>query len=169
LYGLFQISKVVTYGRLINKSSVSGATVVVLGSLQPWDWSGDFPAAPKGVGNRDPGGGGGPDRVVAPCVLLLLKWIAARKAKPFSNTLRQAAGSTPNSISTAANRAKLDDLRRNFDAGVAKFNAAGKDLYQLPWYLLIGESGSGKTKRSAIPASRFRPASRTSFKAPAAR
>ncbi len=76
----------------------------------------------------------------------LLKWVAARKAMPFSQTVTRAAGSTPNSISAVANRAKLDDLRRNFESGVAKFNAAGKDLYRLPWYLIIGEPGSGKTE-----------------------
>lgn len=85
---------------------------------------------------------------------LILKMLAARKARPFADSVTNAAGSTPNSISAAASRAKLDDLRRNFEGGVVKFRAAGKDLYQVPWYVLIGESGSGKTeaiRHSGIP------------------
>jgi hypothetical protein len=85
---------------------------------------------------------------------LVLKLLATRRGRPFSESVTQAAGSTPNSISAAASRAKLDDLRRNFEAGVAKFRAAGKNLYEVPWYVLIGESGSGKTeavRHSGIP------------------
>jgi GTP-binding protein EngB required for normal cell division len=85
---------------------------------------------------------------------LALKWLAARKANPFSQTIAGAAGTTPQMITEAAARAQLDDLRRNFESGIAKLRAAGKDLYTLPWYLLIGEAGSGKTeaiRRSSLP------------------
>ncbi|HEY2586621.1 MAG TPA: type VI secretion protein IcmF/TssM N-terminal domain-containing protein [Tepidisphaeraceae bacterium] len=85
---------------------------------------------------------------------LLVRWITARKSRPFTQTVQRAAGDTPNAISSPGGRAKLDDLRRNFEAGLAKFHAAGKDIYKLPWYLLVGEAGSGKTeaiRHSSIP------------------
>ena len=85
---------------------------------------------------------------------LVLKWLTARRSAPFTQTVQRAAGDTPNAISSPGSRAKLDDLRRNFDAGVSRFRAAGKDLYKLPWYLLVGEPGSGKTeaiRHSSIP------------------
>jgi hypothetical protein len=85
---------------------------------------------------------------------LLMKWITARKSQPFTQTVERSAGDTPNAISSPGSRAKLDDLRRNFETGLTKFRAAGKDLYKLPWYLLVGEPGSGKTeaiRHSSIP------------------
>src|SRR5205085_1003043 len=45
-----------------------------------------------------------------------------------------------------ARRARLDDMRKNFEGGVEKFKDAGKNIYSLPWYLLVGEPGSGKTE-----------------------
>jgi hypothetical protein len=85
---------------------------------------------------------------------LVARWIAARKAAPFTQNLARSAAITPNAINAPAARAKLDNLRRSFDEGVDKFRAAGKDLYKLPWYVLVGESGSGKTeaiRHSNIP------------------
>ncbi len=83
-------------------------------------------------------------------VLLLLwlvaRWVASRKNRPFVQKLQQAAGVTPNALTAVAARAKLDDLRRSFEAGITKFRATGKDIYKLPWYLLVGEPGSGKTE-----------------------
>ncbi|MBX3379360.1 MAG: hypothetical protein KF805_04645 [Phycisphaeraceae bacterium] len=67
------------------------------------------------------------------------------KGVPFADLIKNAAGMAP-VITDPAKRARLDDLRRKFDDGVAKFNAAGKDLYSLPWYLLVGPAGSGKTE-----------------------
>src|SRR3954468_9883833 len=52
----------------------------------------------------------------------------------------------PQGISEPARRARLDDLRRNFEQGVEKFRAAGKNMYSVPWYVLVGEPGSGKTE-----------------------
>lgn len=85
---------------------------------------------------------------------LVLKWMAARKSTPFTQHVQRAAGDTPNAISSPGSRAKLDDLRRSFETGLTRFRAAGKDLYKLPWYLLVGEPGSGKTeaiRHSSIP------------------
>ncbi len=77
---------------------------------------------------------------------LLVKWLRKRKADPMQRDILGQAASTPAGVSAASRRAALDDLRRNFEAGIAKFRAAGKNLYSLPWYVVVGEPGSGKTE-----------------------
>src|SRR5690606_16741907 len=76
----------------------------------------------------------------------VLKLLAKRKAAPMAQALTSNSAAAPQGISDPARRARLDDLRRNFENGVEKFRAAGKNLYSLPWYLLVGEPGSGKTE-----------------------
>ncbi len=49
-------------------------------------------------------------------------------------------GADPNEI------ARLDDLRKNFQKGIDAFAEYGKDIYSLPWYVVVGEPGSGKTE-----------------------
>jgi hypothetical protein len=76
----------------------------------------------------------------------ILGWMRKRKANPLSQGLAGNAAAAPQGISEPARRARLDDLRRNFEQGVEKFRAAGKNLYSVPWYVLVGEPGSGKTE-----------------------
>lgn len=76
-------------------------------------------------------------------VKFLLKSRDKGKAAPFSKLL--ARGGSASAADPAA-KARLDDMRKKFEEGVVKFRAAGKDLYSLPWYLLVGPSGSGKTE-----------------------
>jgi len=76
--------------------------------------------------------------------LALLKWRDKRKSRSFDQGLRESGGSS--SVSSAGAKAKLDDLRRQFERGVTTFREHGKDLYSLPWYMLVGEPGSGKTE-----------------------
>ncbi len=77
-------------------------------------------------------------------------WLAQRfrrrKAKPMERGLRDNLATTPQGVSEPARRARLDDIRKNFEDGVEKFKSAGKNLYSLPWYVLVGEPGSGKTE-----------------------
>lgn len=68
------------------------------------------------------------------------------RAAPMARSISGNAAMAPLGITEPARRARLDDLRRNFESGVEKFRAAGKNLYALPWYLLVGEPGSGKTE-----------------------
>lgn len=68
------------------------------------------------------------------------------KSTPFLSLVKASAGAVPQAVTDPAKRARLDDLRRNFEGGIEKFRAAGKNLYAIPWYLLVGEPGSGKTE-----------------------
>lgn len=77
---------------------------------------------------------------------LFLKWRAKRKSNPFSQGIIDNSSAAPSAIADPGARARLDDLRTKFEDGVSKFKAAGKNLYAMPWYVLVGEPGSGKTK-----------------------
>lgn len=83
----------------------------------------------------------------------IIRMAAKRKAARFGRQMLAQSGAAPRSVSTAEQLAKLDDLRGKFGAGVETFRTAGKDIYSLPWYLVVGEPGSGKTeaiRRSGI-------------------
>jgi len=75
-----------------------------------------------------------------------LRWLKQRKAAPMENGVIQNTAATPQGVSQAAHLARLDDLRHKFEEGIAKFHAAGKSLYNFPWYVIVGEPGSGKTE-----------------------
>jgi type VI protein secretion system component VasK len=76
--------------------------------------------------------------------LLLVFWVRRRRAAELRGEI---AGTAANrGITDAAARGRLEDLRRNFAKGIEKFEAAGKDFYGLPWYVIAGEPGSGKTE-----------------------
>ena len=65
------------------------------------------------------------------------------KSGPFAQLLtKSSAGGAVD----PATKARMDDLRRKFEEGVAVYKSAGKDLYTLPWFILVGPSGSGKTE-----------------------
>lgn len=81
--------------------------------------------------------------------LLILAWqfliqLADRgKSGPFAKMI--AGSASGGQIADPAMKARLDDLRKKFEEGIEKFRAAGKNLYAIPWYLLVGEPGSGKS------------------------
>lgn len=77
---------------------------------------------------------------------LLLLSFKQRRSAPLERSILENTGVSPHSISEPARRARLDDFRKSFEGGIEKFRAAGKDLYSLPWYMLVGDSGSGKTE-----------------------
>ncbi|NLF29760.1 MAG: hypothetical protein GX591_02595, partial [Planctomycetes bacterium] len=86
--------------------------------------------------------------VVAALLVLyraVLKRARRRKAARMEKGMAEHA-SAGAVAGAPAERARMDDLRRSFEEGVAKFKAAGKNIYELPWYVIVGESGSGKTE-----------------------
>ncbi|MCU0788943.1 MAG: hypothetical protein MUC91_12305, partial [Verrucomicrobia bacterium] len=73
--------------------------------------------------------------------------MAARsKRERFSSEIEARAAETPQSISDPNKRAELDKLRQKFQKGLQEFKSRGKDIYRLPWYVIIGEPGSGKSE-----------------------
>ncbi len=88
---------------------------------------------------------------------LLVGWWQKRKSRPMEQSLAGNAGAAPQQLSGAKKLADLDSLRRVFATGVEKFHAAGKDLYSLPWYVLVGQPGSGKTEAIRHSAMGFPP------------
>ena len=78
--------------------------------------------------------------------MLYQKWKVKRASMKFSAGLDQVNAFSPGSVADPSQRARLVDLRQVFEKGLKEFSNAGKDLYSLPWYLVCGEPGSGKTE-----------------------
>ncbi|MBI2496711.1 MAG: hypothetical protein HYV75_01870, partial [Opitutae bacterium] len=77
---------------------------------------------------------------------MYLKWTGHKRSRALSSQLAAHSSGTPSAIHDPALLATLDRLRENFARGIQKFEAVGKDLYSLPWYIVCGEPGSGKTE-----------------------
>ncbi|HEY5910484.1 MAG TPA: type VI secretion protein IcmF/TssM N-terminal domain-containing protein [Verrucomicrobiae bacterium] len=71
---------------------------------------------------------------------------ARREREQFTSAIEAQTAATPKAISDPNKRADLDRVRQKFQAGLQEYKSRGKDLYKLPWYVIIGESGSGKTE-----------------------
>lgn len=89
--------------------------------------------------------------------LHLLKSLKRRKSAPMQRELVDNSSTVPQEVSDPVNRARLDDLSKRFAEGADRFRTAGKDIYVLPWYLLVGEPGSGKTEAVRNSTIRFPP------------
>jgi IcmF-related N-terminal domain len=73
-------------------------------------------------------------------------WMQKKKQTArMRGDLQQSTAAAPRGMS-ATDLAKLDSLRKKFQEGVEAFRSRGKDIYALPWYVIIGEPGSGKTE-----------------------
>jgi hypothetical protein len=83
-----------------------------------------------------------------------IEWRDRKKGKAFGGGLGQGAGARPAQATASEQRVLLDDLRKKFQEGLKVFEATGKSVYRLPWYLVVGEPGSGKSRmieRSGVP------------------
>jgi hypothetical protein len=83
--------------------------------------------------------------------LLALGWRQRKATRIASETgsleeamKHSAAGGEP--ADGAGEAAKMDDLRDEFRRGIDLFTSHGKDFYSFPWYVLVGEPGSGKSE-----------------------
>src|SRR5262245_28698706 len=79
-------------------------------------------------------------------VQYLIKKRRDKKAAEFGGELQGNSEATPEALNDPARRARLADLRKNFEKGLERYRATGKDLYKLPWYVIVGEPGAGKTE-----------------------
>ncbi len=75
-----------------------------------------------------------------------LKWTDSRKSQTLAGSIAQHGAAAPNALSNPNSRAKLDAMKRSFEVGMEKFATAGKDVYSMPWYVVVGEPGAGKTE-----------------------
>jgi hypothetical protein len=71
---------------------------------------------------------------------------ARQRQRNLSAAIEAQASLAPKTLSDPNQRAALDKLRQRFQAGLQEFQSRGKDIFRLPWYLIIGEPGSGKTE-----------------------
>jgi hypothetical protein len=82
--------------------------------------------------------------------LFLIKWLRKRrekqKAAAFGKDLLADGEEVPKGLSREEHRARLGEIREKFKEGLQRFKESGKDLYTLPWYLVLGEPGAGKTE-----------------------
>jgi hypothetical protein len=73
-------------------------------------------------------------------------WKQKQQNQQFGGEISQHSSATPRGLSDPGQRARLDDMRKKFQSGVEAYKSRGKDLYKLPWYVIVGEPGSGKTE-----------------------
>jgi len=84
--------------------------------------------------------------VLVAIFLFFVKRAREKKAAAFGGDLRGQSGAAPNQIVDPARRARLEELAQSFEKGLEKFRAVGKNLYDMPWYVIVGEPGAGKTE-----------------------
>lgn len=75
----------------------------------------------------------------------LLKRRKAKKSKPFEKQIAGSGAATPREVSDPSRRAHIDSMRKKFEEGLRVYRQRGKDLYSVPWYVVIGEPASGKS------------------------
>jgi len=68
-----------------------------------------------------------------------------KEGKSFSESLKSMLKLQPRTAS-AEERSRLEHMREKFEEGIEKFRSAGRSVYDVPWFVLIGEPGSGKTE-----------------------
>lgn len=74
------------------------------------------------------------------------KWRKRRKAEAAGDIIQESAGGAEG-VTEPDEIARLDQLRKDWNAALKRFQENNDDgLYSLPWYLLVGEPGSGKTE-----------------------
>ncbi len=70
-----------------------------------------------------------------------------RASHQFGSSLSQEAAQAPREIKDPKRQAQYtDEIRTSFMKGIEVYQSRGKDLYSVPWFVIIGESGSGKTE-----------------------
>lgn len=77
---------------------------------------------------------------------LLMEGRSKKKAAAVEEGLAENASASPAGVSKVEDRAALDRMRGQFEKGITTFKDYGKDLYSMPWYVVVGEPGSGKTE-----------------------
>ncbi len=79
-----------------------------------------------------------------------IKWLSERRTKAAlaAAKVEPAAEGEPAVAAEPETdpRERIDELKKSFRQGVKRFLPFRKDLYSVPWYLVVGETGAGKTE-----------------------
>ncbi|MBC2836450.1 type VI secretion system membrane subunit TssM [Gemmobacter straminiformis] len=77
--------------------------------------------------------------------ILLVLWLRARRNRAMTEDI--VSGPDPEDLTDAAVKAELGEVRAKMRAAMVKLRKAKgrKSLAELPWYLMIGPPGAGKT------------------------
>ena len=96
-------------------------------------------------------------------ILVFAVWIAYRvfriiqARRQAAEVMRSLAAETPADPNSVATAEELTTLRQRMDEALALLKKAKlggderRNLYELPWYVIIGPPGSGKTTRWSTP------------------
>ena len=84
--------------------------------------------------------------IIFGCYFLVQRARKKKKSKDFEGAIESQTAASPRAISDPNRKAALDKLRQKFQKGLTEFKSRGKDIYKLPWYVIIGEPGSGKSE-----------------------
>jgi hypothetical protein len=82
-------------------------------------------------------------------LFLVRWWLGKRRGGELT---RGVGEGSPQAVSQADRKAELDSMLQRFRTGLKEFDRAGYSVYEYPWFVVIGESGAGKTEamRSAL-------------------
>jgi len=72
---------------------------------------------------------------------VLSNWARKRREAELRGELHEAAGIKQRLVSPD----RLKEITRTFNVGLQKFEQFNKDYYDLPWFIVAGESGVGKS------------------------
>ncbi|MGH7980287.1 MAG: type VI secretion protein IcmF/TssM N-terminal domain-containing protein, partial [Limisphaerales bacterium] len=84
--------------------------------------------------------------IIFGCFFIVQRTRKRKKSRVFESAIESQTAASPRAISDPNRRAALDKLRQKFQKGMQEFKSRGKDIYKLPWYVIIGEPGSGKSE-----------------------
>ena len=83
--------------------------------------------------------------LVVAAFFAIRRWLNKRRGERMT----EALGHSSRGTALGANAAKLDELRKTFADGLAKFGdkkSGQEKIYKFPWYVIVGEPGGGKTQ-----------------------
>ncbi len=83
--------------------------------------------------------------VVGALVAMMADKKKKAKAEKFAEDV-EGNSSVQGASKSVEDQQRMDDLRQEFQRGLEIYSQYGKDLYSLPWYVVVGEAGSGKTE-----------------------
>lgn len=94
--------------------------------------------------------------VVILVILLVIefirRWHSKKKGDSLAGSIEANAKAAPRSASPEQKQ-KIEEMRKSFLRGLETFRENGKNVYEVPWYMVVGVPGSGKTeavRRSGI-------------------